>query len=76
MSKLFFLLIFDGDGYLFGEDARGGREGAEAAADRDGGGVPTEDAMRPSVNEKFFLVYSEEEQEEARTKSSRLAVSK
>ena len=23
----------------FGEDARGGREGAEAAADRDGGGV-------------------------------------
>ena len=29
----------DGGGYLSGEDGRGGRGGAEAAADRDGGGV-------------------------------------
>ena len=39
LSKLFFLLIFDGGGYLSGEDGRGGRGGAEAAADRDGVGV-------------------------------------
>ena len=53
----------DGAG-LSGGDVRGG---VEAAADRDG--VLTEDAMRPSANEK-------EEQEEARTKGSRLAVLK
>ena len=29
----------DGGGYLYGEDARDGRGGANAAADRDGGGV-------------------------------------
>ena len=28
-----------GGEYLFGEDGRGGRGGADAAADRDGGGV-------------------------------------
>ena len=28
-----------GGGYLSGEDGRGGRGGAEAAVDRDGGGV-------------------------------------
>ena len=82
-----------GGGYLLGEVERGGRGGVDAAADRDGGGVLTEDeggihedgvglsgedvrggveagggvltedAMRPSVNEKIFLVYKEKEQE-------------
>ena len=32
-----------GGGYLSGEDGRGGRGGAEAAADRDGGGVLNRD---------------------------------
>ena len=31
-------IVLGGGGYLFGEDARGGRVGADAALDRDGGG--------------------------------------
>ena len=64
LSKLtlFCLLIFDGSGgYLSGEDVRGGRGGVEAAADRDGGGVLTEDVMRPSVSERIFLYKEKEE---------------
>ena len=38
-SVIFFCVLGDGGGYLSGEDGRGGRGGAEAAADRDGGGV-------------------------------------
>ena len=38
-------IFFDGGGYLSGEDARGERGGADAAADRDGGGVLTEDGV-------------------------------
>ena len=64
LSKLtlFFLLIFDG-GYLSGEDGRGGRGGAEAAADRDGGGVLNGggDGGGRGSNNEIFLVYKEEE---------------
>ena len=78
MSKLtVFSLIFDGvpfllskvgigGGYLSGGDGRGGRGGAEAAADRDGGGVLNGGALNdgvhgvPSGNEKMLLVYKEE----------------
>ena len=35
----FFFFASDGGGYLSGEDGRVGRGGADAAADRDGGGV-------------------------------------
>ena len=67
---LFFLLIFDGGGYLPGEDGCSGRGGAEAAADRDGGGVLVGDGGGDGgedARNEIFLVYKE-----AEAKSSRL----
>ena len=53
-----------GDGYLSREDGRDGRGGAEAAADRDGGGVLVgvgDGGGSGSNNEKIFLGYNEED---------------
>ena len=48
------LLILTWDGYLPGEDERGGRGGAEAAADRDGGGVLVGDEVGDGVGGYLF----------------------
>ena len=68
LSVLKFVILGDGGvgggGYLSGEDGRGGRGGAEAAVDRDGGGVLIGDGVGdgggPS-NERIFLVYKEDD---------------
>ena len=57
-----------GGGYLPGEDGRGGRGGAEAAADRDGGGVLVgggggADAATDWDGGGYLLLYKEEEEE-------------
>ena len=61
MSKLtlFFLLVFDGSGYLSGEDERGG----VLVGDGGGGGyLPGEDARGGSDNERIFLLFRQEEE--------------